>query len=650
MNRPRSLALALALILLATGLRFHRLDAQSFWNDEGNSARLAGRSARLIVEGAAGDIHPPGYYLALKAWRTAFGESEFALRSLSAFAGVLLVALVYRLGRFYFDAPAALGAALLAAGNPFLVYYSQEARMYVPVTMLGAASFLSFSSWLKSSRPPRREIGDWRLGAGYILATAAGLYTHYAFPFVLAAENLAAVGGLAFHRGRNNARRFGVWIGMQALTLVLFLPWLPVAVRQLTTWPSARESRPFVDALIELGRLMLFGRTIETSVVLPGLIAGGLLLLLGLHRGGQTITPLLWLGVPVGLILGLGLFSEAFAKFALVAVPPLVLILGNGLGAVFSTTTRRDGEENQTPNFKLQTLRASASRWAGLVAMLFVGLGTVRSLVHLYTDPRYFRDDYRGIARMVEAGARAGDAVILISPNQWEVFTYYHREGTPAFPLPRTRPLVEAETRAELEAIAARHSRLFVLYWGDAQADPNHFVEGWLNANTFKATDEWRGQVRLATYAVPQAVAAEPEVKTDARFGNAIALDGFTLQSASLRPGDILQLTLYWRALGRPDADHTVFVHLSPDPATPPLAQQDGEPGGGLDPTGGWQPGEAHADNHGVFLPPDLPPGEYQLLVGLYDPLDGGRLPAFRQNGPVGDSLVLQAITVGATP
>ncbi len=62
---PASHILLLAILLLATGLRFYRLDAQSFWNDEGNAARAAERSIPLILEAAAGDIHPPGYYLLL---------------------------------------------------------------------------------------------------------------------------------------------------------------------------------------------------------------------------------------------------------------------------------------------------------------------------------------------------------------------------------------------------------------------------------------------------------------------------------------------------------------------------------------------------------------------------------------------------------
>ncbi|MCO5195698.1 MAG: hypothetical protein M9930_20755, partial [Anaerolineae bacterium] len=66
--------LAVAIILLASWLRFHWLAAQSFWNDEGNSARLSERSLRLILEGTASDVHPPLYYLLLRGWRELVGE------------------------------------------------------------------------------------------------------------------------------------------------------------------------------------------------------------------------------------------------------------------------------------------------------------------------------------------------------------------------------------------------------------------------------------------------------------------------------------------------------------------------------------------------------------------------------------------------
>jgi len=74
----RSFWILFAILVLATALRFFQLDAQSFWNDEGTSARVAERSLPLITAAAIGDIHPPLYYYALHFWRGVFGEGELA--------------------------------------------------------------------------------------------------------------------------------------------------------------------------------------------------------------------------------------------------------------------------------------------------------------------------------------------------------------------------------------------------------------------------------------------------------------------------------------------------------------------------------------------------------------------------------------------
>ena len=189
--RPAAQALALIILLLSTGLRFYRIGYQSYWHDEGNSLHLAGESLPVIIQAAAADIHPPAYYLALKIWRAGLGDSELALRSLSALAGVILVALVYRLGRYFFNRPSALLASALAAINPFLIYYAQEARMYALAATLGAASFGLFALWLRRPALSRRI---WLVSAAYVAISVWGLYTHYAFGFILIAQNVAMVG------------------------------------------------------------------------------------------------------------------------------------------------------------------------------------------------------------------------------------------------------------------------------------------------------------------------------------------------------------------------------------------------------------------------------------------------------------------------
>jgi len=149
--RPRAfstLALFALLILLAFAVRFHFLERQSLWNDEGNSLRLAQRSVPDLLDAAGRDIHPPGYYLALKGWLALAGESEFGLRALSALQGVLTVAVTMALGRTLFGGATGALAGLFVALSPFAVTYSQETRMHAQLALLSAASMALFARWL----------------------------------------------------------------------------------------------------------------------------------------------------------------------------------------------------------------------------------------------------------------------------------------------------------------------------------------------------------------------------------------------------------------------------------------------------------------------------------------------------------------------
>jgi hypothetical protein len=204
--------------------------------------------------------------------------------------------------------------------------------------------------------------------------------------------------------------------------------------------------------------------------------------------------------------------------------------------------------------------------------------------------------------------------------------------------------MYSAATIAELETIAAQHARLFVLFWGQGQADPGQVVEGWLNAHAFKAGDTWYGGVRLATYAA--AAPTAPQVRLEAGFGEDITLTGYTVQPASLAAGDIVQVTLLWRTDAPLAERYKVFVHVYADPTQPPVAQQDGEPGGGLALTPDWKPGETVADQHGVLLPAGLPPGGYTVRAGLYNAFTTVRLPVTLEGQAAGDSLTLTTITV----
>jgi len=108
-----------------------------------------------------------------------------------------------------------------------------------------------------------------------------------------------------------------------------------------------------------------------------------------------------------------------------------------------------------------------------------------------------------------------------------------------------------------------------------------------------------------------------------ALFGGQIRLIGYTLAPAGERDWT---LALVWSAEAAIDEDYTVFVHLL-DGEGEIRGQHDGPPGGGDYPTSFWLAGDLILDRHELSLPADAPAGIYHLLVGLYRPDTGERLP-----------------------
>lgn len=107
-------------------------------------------------------------------------------------------------------------------------------------------------------------------------------------------------------------------------------------------------------------------------------------------------------------------------------------------------------------------------------------------------------------------------------------------------------------------------------------------------------------------------------------LGDVAELVGYDLDPAAFAPGAPLPLTLYWRGVQATTTGYTVFVQLLHDGRV--LAQQDQPPLAGRRPTTGWFPGEFLADPYTLAVPADAPPGDYVLIVGLYDGETGARL------------------------
>ncbi len=85
---------------------------------------------------ARDDSHPPLYFLLLRAWRTVFGDSTMALRSLSLVFSLIAVLLLFDTMRLTWGPQVALwGSALMALAEPQLIE-AQNARNYALLIML----------------------------------------------------------------------------------------------------------------------------------------------------------------------------------------------------------------------------------------------------------------------------------------------------------------------------------------------------------------------------------------------------------------------------------------------------------------------------------------------------------------------------------
>ena len=597
------------ILLLAAALRFYALGTSSLWSDEGNTWALLSRSFTQIAHDAAADIHPPGYYWLLKLWTMLFGTSAVGMRSFSALASLLLVYVVYRLGLLLrqehkHELPiAALLAALLTAVNPFLIYYSQEARMYLWLTLASAGLFWAMLAWLD------RGVGwGWAL-LGYLGAAVVGLWSHYTFPVVMIGAGLGYLAIVLPQAGRWRATWWPFALA-NLLAILAYLPWLPTAVDRLLHWPATTANAAPIDGLRLVLQTVLLGPLRELpQPFAPWLLGAALLplggLLLAWRRPALRAIALWWLA-PLLLAFGAGLLTDAFLKFLLVAAPAWWLLSAASVDLLPRAATTR---------------RALSALLIGGSGLLFAWL----VLPTYYRTPDV-RDNYQGVARYIAAVADpAHDLVLLDAPGQQEVWRYYD-PGVPVLALPQQRPADRSATQATLAAATRDRQTIYGLFWATAEADPEQVVESWLNRNAFQGLESWQGNLRFVTYSLPTDLRCLPLDRVPF-FGAQISLVARCLSArqAQVAAGDVLLVGLHWQAQVPLTARYKVTLQLL-DATNQVIAQRDSEPVGGSAPTDQWQPHTPVIDNHGLAIPVGTPPGSYALILALYDSLSGARL------------------------
>lgn len=237
-----------AILLLSFGLSVRCLACESIWVDEGATIAAArGETTNIIpVLIAVIDNNPPLTYLIWHFWIKVTGLSEFSLRMLSVFAGLLTSVILYQLGRILFDRQVGMLSALMLISSGFHLYYAQTVRSNSLLELLALISFLLFVRLLAQN--------TFRNRAAYGVINVLLLYTHYYGIFILLAHTIF----FTVQNWRTGPNRFWRqslhWISTQAIIGTAFIPWLPMMLfqgRRATTEIQAPSFALAIGTFIE---------------------------------------------------------------------------------------------------------------------------------------------------------------------------------------------------------------------------------------------------------------------------------------------------------------------------------------------------------------------------------------------------------------
>ncbi len=217
--------LTAAAVLSAVVLRWFHLGKLSLWWDEGFTAWQSGLSPAELVRFARSDTYPPLYFFLQRYWVALFGNSEYALRALSALFGTLSLPVFYFLAKKVLRESMAVALAMwLFAFSMMQIWYSREARSYELASFLALVSLYALVLFLERRSP--------LLFASIVLSVAVSLYMHNMMFFYLLALNVT---WLIYPSERGWVQRLKELSLADILAGVLFLPWASSLLTQIAT-------------------------------------------------------------------------------------------------------------------------------------------------------------------------------------------------------------------------------------------------------------------------------------------------------------------------------------------------------------------------------------------------------------------------------
>ena len=261
-RKPVLWALPLQAILLLTAL-----DLLDPWTDEWFTLNTVPQPVGEVVSAAAGNIHPPLYYVLLHYWiQLPWTISSIAsMRAMSAVWALVATVVIYVLWLRREGARFQGMFLALWALSPCLLLHARMARSYSMQLALASVVIYAAVQWLGQPR-------NWKWLLAYIGSSTALLYTHYLSG--LAVSGAVCVTFLF-------QKRFKLAATQVVLLAALYSPWVPALVAVLRRWnwigvpPSYEGGSIISDQIVRLAYLFVsfsFGETFSTVSLLLSVV------------------------------------------------------------------------------------------------------------------------------------------------------------------------------------------------------------------------------------------------------------------------------------------------------------------------------------------------------------------------------------------
>lgn len=398
LSYPNNLVIGITVVASFFSLLY--IGQKSIWLDEAYSifiAKLQWGDFWAVL--SAIELNQGLYYVLLKFWLI-FGDSEFAIRALSALFSIASIPVLYALANRLFEVRAGLISVLLLSVNAFFIEYAQEARGYSLVFFLIVLSSYLF---VRVTEDPSNK----KMLCGYVSISALAGYAHFFGLLVLIAQTLSVL-FLPSNKFRIRQLLFANLLIAALITpIVLFILFKDVG--QLSWVPKPSFSL-LTGLLRDLTGDAGHKGYIISFYLLPCVITltHGLITLL---RTGRSINTwryafiFFWLAVPIGLLYGFSFRKPVIVnRYLIVSLPGLVLLSGVGIALI-------------------------KDKYCYTILIILLVVMSVRSTLAEYYPNE--KENFRDSTSYVVSHAQRGDGILFYRGYTITPFEYYWKRLNP---------------------------------------------------------------------------------------------------------------------------------------------------------------------------------------------------------------------------